>query len=134
MNTTDATEYRRLKRAGVEVSSQPTFRMNNGSETREHQVCKLLTARLVMENGWNADCEVTVQNKGEIDVVAYAPERLNYAIELETTPDQETKAAKLTKYVRSNSVIDDMELVDISDVPDAVPELEDTLRRRIGLW
>jgi len=82
MNNPERKEYTRLHRAGLDLNTQPTFETNGGSETTTHAVAKLITARLFLEEGWLADCEVTLQNGREMDVFAYNHDRLNYAMYL----------------------------------------------------
>jgi len=126
-------EYRRLKRAGIEVESPGGFEFHP-SEDYTHAVSKLIVARTVQEQGWKADCEVEIQNQGKADVVAYAPDKLNYAIEVETIPDSDVREKKLDQYVYSNDGIDDMILVNITEVPQALPDLRDYLAEEVDLW
>jgi len=134
MNNTERKEYTRLHRAGLDLSTQPTFETNSGSETTTHAVAKLITARLFLEEGWLADCEVTLPNGREMDVFAYGPDRLNYAVELEQNPREGIKNEKLKHYVHTNQVVDDMLLIDISNAPTNIDELERWLADRAGVW
>jgi RecB family endonuclease NucS len=126
-------EYRRLKRAGFDVNSTPTFQFSNGSETVEHAMSKLVVAHLVQNHGWMADCEVSCPD-GEIDVLAYSEDRLNYALEVETNPATDIAETKLQKYVKGNSVVDDVVIIDISDVPDTFSFLEGYVDQKVHLW
>jgi len=127
------TEYRRLKRAGFDVNSTPTFAFNDGSETPKHAVSKLFTAMCVQSSHWDTDIEVSCE-RGGVDVIAYAEDRLNYAIELENNPKPQVRETKLAKYVYSNNVIDDLILVDITDAPTEMNQLMEFLRGQLDLW
>jgi len=133
MNAKQISEYRRLKDAGFDVNSTPTFAFNSGSESIEHALSKLVVAHLVQNHGWHADCEVSCTN-GEIDVLAYSPDRLNYALEIETNPSEQTVQDKLHRYVYENDVIDDVVIIDISDVPDTFSWLEGYVDQKVDLW
>jgi hypothetical protein len=134
MNNPERKEYTRLHRAGLDLNTQPTFETNGGSETTTHAVAKLITARLFLEEGWLADCEVTLQNGREMDVFAYNHDRLNYAIELENNPRDGIKREKLKHYVDTNTVVDDMLLLDITNAPTDIDDLERWLADRAGVW
>jgi len=133
MNNQHRKEYRRIKREGFDLNSTPTFEFSNGNESIDHALSKLVVAHLVQKHGWKADCEVPCEH-GEIDVLAYAPDRQNYALEIETNPDEETTQDKLKRYVYSNDVIDDVVIIDISDVPDTFSFMEGFIDQRVSLW
>jgi hypothetical protein len=133
MNTDYIPEYRRLKNAGWDVSKKPAVRFNAGgsAETVGHIVAKTLTAKLCLENGYMIDTEVEHPNYGEIDVLCYHPERLNWAIELETEPDEETKQDKIERYVYGTEPINDLCLVDVSSLPAHCLDMRDRLLTKL---
>jgi len=87
-----------------------------------------------MEHGWKADCEVTYPNGRECDVLLWAPDRLNYAVELETNPQDGIQREKLNHYVHTNNVIDEMILVDITETPNNLDDVEMWLNEELHLW
>jgi len=134
MNNAERKEYAKLHRAGLDLSTQPEFATNGGSETKLHQVAKLLTARLFLDKGWLADCEVTLPNGREMDVFGYGPDRMNYCVELEMNPQDGIQSEKLKHLVHTNQVVDDMVLIDITDAPTDINKLERWLGDKAGLW
>jgi hypothetical protein len=129
MNTDYIPEYRRLKDAGWQVDKTPAVRFNAGgsAETVGHIVAKTLTAKVCLQNGYMIDTEVEHPNYGEIDVLAYAPQKLNFAVELETEPDEETIQDKIDRYVHGTEPIDDCCVVDVSSLPAHCLDMRDRL-------
>jgi len=129
MNKTFIPEYRRLKHAGWDVSKQPAVRFNafGESETIGHIVSKTLVAKVCLNHGYMIDTEVQHSDFGEIDVVAYAPDRINWALELETTIQDDVIQDKLERYVYSTDAIEDMQVLDVSSLPAHHTEMRDTI-------
>lgn len=127
-------EYRDLKRAGWDVSKSPSINLNGGSESVAHLVAKTVTAKVLQDNGWQTDTEVTHDEHGEIDVLAYAPHKLTYAVELENDITEETKQDKLERYVESNVVIDDMQIIEVGELPANVLDMRDRIISELGFY
>jgi sporulation protein YlmC with PRC-barrel domain len=93
--------------------------MNAGgeSETIPHYTLKSLMAFVAARDyGYMTDLEVNVPH-GEIDCLLWGhPNRLTYACEIETSPTAEIKQEKLEKYVNAISAIDDMILINPSNI------------------
>lgn len=133
MDNATLKEYRRLKRAGFDVSKHPTFQFNAGSETIKHAFGKLVTAYVGLDEGWHADCEVAGP-QGEIDVLWYAPDRLTLAIEIETDPTDDVIAEKRARYVKGNDVIDDLHPLTANELPANVYDMRDHVRSQLNLF
>lgn len=127
-------EYRVLKRSGWDVSKTPAIRFNGGSESLGHVVAKTVSAKLYQEHGWQTDTEVSHDEYGEIDVLAYAPDKLTYAVELENDITEDTKQDKLQRYVESNVVIDDMQIIEVGELPANVLDMRDRLMTQLALY
>ena len=134
MDTEYIPVYRRIKRAGWQLHKEPAVRFNasGASETVGHIVSKTLVAKLCLQNGWMVDTEVEHAEYGEIDVLAYAPDRLNWAIELETDPTEATRQDKLERYVYSTEPINDLCVVDVSILPAHALEMRNRLIDELG--
>jgi hypothetical protein len=125
-------EYRELKDHAVEVHKHNQIKFNSGSETIPHVVGKALVGHIGRVNGYRVSSEVSVPD-GEIDVVLWGhDERLSYAVELETSPTQDTIDSKLERYVHSTP-LDDMILINLSDMPVDAIHAVDFLREELGL-
>jgi hypothetical protein len=57
------------------------------------------------------------------------PERLTYAVEIEHSPTEEVKTDKLQRYVKSNSVIDDMLLINANEIPTDMHEARNHIQK-----
>jgi hypothetical protein len=111
-------QYRRLQRVGWDVDKENNVAFNSGSESLTHRVAKTIVAHVGLDMGYCVDSEVTHGEHGEIDVLLWNhPERLTYAVEIEHNPTPEVKQDKLSRYVTSNSEIDDMILLNANDIP-----------------
>jgi len=127
-------EYRALKNNGWNVQKENQVRFNSGSESNPHYLAKCLAARVGHIEGYSVASEVVHPDHGEIDVLLWNhPERLTYAVETETSPTDEIIADKLERYVHSNPVIDDLLLVNVSDLPVDRIAAEEWIRGELGL-
>lgn len=133
MNNPERKEYRKLKTAGFDVNTRPTFTFNAGSHSIKHAFGKLVTAHVGLEEDWRADCEVEGP-QGEIDVLWYSPDKLNLALELETNVEEDNVNEKLEKYVYSNDVVDDMHIIEVNDLPAHVFDMKDRIRTELNLY
>lgn len=97
------TEYshrRELQDAGLTVTKADALHYNHGSETFKHELGKLAAARVLKENNYRICSEVETPDGNEIDVLGYATEDKDcIAVELETSPTDETESVNLEKYV-----------------------------------
>lgn len=128
-------DLRELQNAGVEVTGDNTIKFNAGgsSETVKHIVAKTLVTKLGLVNGYLVDTECQVKH-GEIDVLLHShPDRLTLAVEVETSPTEETKQDKLSRYVHQQPAIDDMILVNVTDMPMDMLEALDYVSNQTGL-
>jgi len=132
MNQPATKEYRRLKRAGFDLDTSPTFAFNSGSETIKHAFGKLITAYVGLDEGWRADCEVEC-SQGEVDVLWYAPDRLNLVIELESDKTDEVIADKRARYVDPYECIDDLHAIEVTELPPNVYDMRDRIRTKLNL-
>jgi len=135
MNKEYIQEYRRLKQAGLGVSRQPAIRFNAGgeSETVGHFVAKAIAGKVCLQNGYQIDTEVAGPT-GEIDLLAYAPDRITYAIELETDPDSDSKQQYRTQYVDPYEPIQDIQLIDVGSLPAHALDMRDRIVTELGFY
>lgn len=125
-------QFHELDNSGVKVSKVNQIEFNSGSETNIHLVCKALAAKLMLQEEYCISSEVEVPN-GEIDLLAWGhPEKLSYAIEFEHSPTEEVKASKLERYI-TQTPIDDMLLLNLNECPMNILEIEDWLRKELGI-
>jgi len=131
-------EYRRLKDSGVAVRKSNSIRFNAGgeSETIKHLVGKTLAGMVALRNGYRVDSEVPVKTpngEGEIDVLAWGnPDRLTYAIEVETSPGPGIRKEKQELYVDPTEV-DDIQLINASNLPVNMLHAADKIATILGL-
>lgn len=125
--------YRSLKDAGIDVSKHNEIRFNSGSETVKHAVGKLLVGYVGQINGYwvSSECEC---NLGEVDVVLFGhPERMTYAVELETGWDDTTLYDKQERYVHQNEPIDDLIAIEVNEIPVDMIEAAEYVADCLGL-
>lgn len=134
MDNATVKEYREIKRAGWNVEKTPQIAMNDGSETPAHLHAKTAVAYVARDYGYQVSTEVGHDQYGEIDVLAYHPDRINWAIEVETDPDKESIQDKLERYVESNDVIDDMQVITVGELPANLLDLHDRIRTELGFF
>jgi len=141
MNQPELKEYRKLKRAGYNVNTDPTFTFNAGGsgETIQHCFGKLITAYVGLNNGYRADCEVTRETShgtthGEIDVLLYAPDRINRAVEIETNISEDIVADKLSRYVADSPVVDELHVIETKSLGSNVFDMRDTICSELGFY
>jgi len=121
MNKDELRLVNTLQRHGVAITTTNEIRLNSGSESPEHLVAKALVAHIAAQEGWRVSSEVDVPN-GEIDVVLHkTPHERVWAIELETDPTTEGNNSKLQRYVRDQIGIDEIAIIDVSDMPVEIP-------------
>jgi len=137
MNNKYIPEYRKLKDSGWQVSKHPAVRFNASgeSETIGHFVSKAIAAKLCLQNGYMIDTEVVSEHGyGEIDLICYSPDRITMAVELETNPDEDTKQDKLERYVKSNNVIEDMQMIAVDELPNHLLDMRDRIITELGFY
>lgn len=118
MNSRQWEAYRQLERAGVTLERPNSIRWNAGgeSETIKHIVGKVLVGTVGLRNDYRVNSEVEVED-GEIDVLLFGnPDRLTYAVELETSPTDETIRSKIERYVTPYP-IQDIQVLNLNDMP-----------------
>jgi hypothetical protein len=114
---------RELQTAGWDASKENSIEFNSGSETLVHRIGKTIAAHIGLEYGYNVCSEVAHPSQGEIDLLLWGnPERLTYAVEIEHSPTEEIKQDKLQRYVQSNSVIDDMIVINANKIAEDYTE------------
>lgn len=133
MNGPQTKEYRRLKRAGFDLDTHPTFAFNGGSESIKHAFAKLVSAYVGLQNEWCVDCEVSCPN-GTMDVVWYAPDKLNLVIEVESDATDDIIADKRAQYVRPFDCIDDLHWIEVTDLHPNVFDMRDSIITELGLF
>jgi len=131
MNKDNWQEYRELHNNGWNVNKTNQIRPNSGSETVKHLVAKALVAHAGLQAGYKVDSEVSHSHRGEIDILLYGlSQRLTLAVEVETSPTDETVQDKVDRYV-NNTPIDDLVLVNVTELPtdmlDAYGEIKEVL-------
>jgi hypothetical protein len=125
-------EYRELKDHAVEVSDSNQIEFNSGSETIPHVIGKALVGHIARHHGYRVSSEVVVPN-GEIDIILWGNEdRLSYAVELETSPNEETKQDKLERYVKETP-LDDMILLNLNEMPINPLEAAKWIQEELGV-
>lgn len=125
--------YRELQNAKVDVSKHNQIKPNSGSETFPHLVAKAAVMHLGLANGYWVASEVEVPH-GQVDCLLWGnPERLTLAVEVETSPTEETKQDKLSRYVHQQPAIDDMILVNVTQMPMHMLEALDYVSNQTGL-
>lgn len=124
-------EFQDLKATGLELESENSIKFNSGSETIIHAASKAIAGRILIDNGYRVNSEVEC-DRGEIDLVCWSDERLNYAVEFEHDVLQETKKDKLQRYVRETG-LDDMILIDLNTCSTDIIQLSDQIRQELGL-
>jgi len=140
MNQSELKEYRKLKRAGYDVNKSPTFSFNAGAgETLIHCFGKLITAHVGLDNGYRADCEVAVESghgtmHGEIDVLLYSPDRINRVVEVESNISEDVVADKRARYVDASPVVDEMHIIEATDLPANVYDMRDAIYTALGVY
>jgi proteasome lid subunit RPN8/RPN11 len=135
MNKQQYQALRELQNANVKATKENTIKFNAGgsSETIKHIVGKTLVARIALVNGYQIDTEVAVPH-GEIDVLIHShPNRLSYAVELETGLTEETKQDKTQRYVHSVGPIDDIIPIEVNDIPVDMIEAAEHIADKMGL-
>jgi hypothetical protein len=126
-------EYRELKKSGVQVRPQNQIRPNPGSETAIHAFAKMAVARIGQTAGYNVDSETEVDCGGRIDVLLWGhPERMSYAVEIEHSPTEAVMQDKLETYVLTTA-IDELVMINANELPQNVLEMEEQIRTELGL-
>jgi len=133
MNKAELKLYNNLRREKVKVQKHNQVRLNAGSETIKHCVAKVIVARIAADNEWRVSSEVTVP-EGEIDILLHqtSQERV-WAIELETSPTTEVRRSKLERYVKNQPEIDDIAIINISNLPVELPYAEQYIREELPI-
>jgi len=131
MRHEDRQEYALLKKHNINVQKTNQTRFNSGSETLKHRIAKTVVAHVGLQRGYNVASEVEVPG-GEIDVLLWTgKDRLNYAVECETSPTAKTLKDKQKRYVRGP--VDDMLTVNVSELPVDYLEAQAYVQKELGL-
>jgi len=112
-------QRKQLQSDGRDVNLEQSIKSNDGfvNETELHLIAKIFSAKHLSSLGYRINTEVTHEDgHAEIDLIAYGhAERLTYAVEIETNPDDDVLESKRQKYLTEN--IDDMLTVDCRGMP-----------------
>jgi hypothetical protein len=133
MNKAELELANTLKRHEVYVQNHNQVRLNSGSETAKHVVAKALVAQIASEQSWRVSSEVSVPD-GDIDVLLHkTPQERVWAVELETNPTKEVTQSKLNRYVTQTTGIDDIVIINISQMPIEIPHAKQYLQEELPL-
>ena len=133
MNKAELELANTLKRHEVYVQNHNQIRLNSGSETAKHVVAKALVAQIASEQSWRVSSEVSVPD-GDIDILLHkTPQERVWAVELETSPTKEVKQSKLNRYVKQTTGIDDIVIINISQMPVEIPHAKRYLEEELPL-
>jgi len=133
MNKAELELANTLKRHEVYVQNHNQIRLNSGSETAKHVVAKALVAQIASEQLWRVSSEVSVPD-GDIDILLHkTPQERVWAVELETSPTEEVKQSKLNRYVKQTTGIDDIVIINISEMPVEIPHAKLYLEEELPL-
>jgi len=125
-------EYRELKDYSVEVETWNHTEHNSGSETIPHAVAKHLVGVVGVRNGYRVSSEVSVP-EGDIDVCLWGhPDRLTYAVEVETGLTQDVKESKIDRYVKQTP-IDDIIFIEATSLSMDMVEAASEIAEELGL-
>jgi len=112
-------QRKQLQSDGWDVNLEQSIKSNDGfvHETELHLIAKVFSAKHLSSLGYRINSEVVHEDgHAEIDLIAYAhAERLTYAVEIETNPDDDVLESKREKYLTES--IDDMLVVDCRGMP-----------------
>jgi len=133
MNKAELELANTLKRHEVYVQNHNQIRLNSGSETAKHVVAKALVAQIASEQSWRVSSEVSVPD-GDIDILLHkTPQERVWAVELETNPTEEVTQSKLNRYVKQTTGIDDIVIINISEMPVEIPHAKQYLQEELPL-
>lgn len=131
MNKKNYEVYNDLRRQGVELQKHNQIRGNGGSESARHIVAKSLAFHAATQSGWRVSSEVSVEH-GEVDLVLFQDRETRvWAVEVETSPTTEVKQDKLDRYVKQQPGIDDMVLINVSEMPENVLDAYGYIKEQI---
>ena len=127
------TAYQTLSRHGLDFESFNYISPNSGSETAMHITAKALVCHVGINNDYWVASEVETPH-GEIDALLWGhPDRLTYAVEVETSPTEEVKQDKLERYVYKQDGIDDMVLINLNTMPIDMIQATEYVAHELGL-
>jgi len=136
MSNASYREFRKLRNDGWLVGDESVVRWNAGgeSESLKHMTVKQLAATACLRNGYSIDTEVAHEEteRGEIDVLGYSADRLNWAIEVETCAYEDILNEKYEKYVEESHSIDEMQVIELETLPDDIEAIYEAVRRQLG--
>lgn len=131
MESDEIQAYRDLKDSGVSLQKRNQIRFNSGSESVDHLIAKAIVGYIGHKNDYRVSSEVEVPN-GEIDIVLWGhKERLSYAVEVETNPEDQTIQDKLETYIYQTN-IDDMIVIN-PEIVGNVEQITQTIKTELGL-
>jgi hypothetical protein len=114
-------DYKReqwLSAHGWDVETK--IQSNAGSETVRHFVCKALVVYYLRQQGLRVTTEAAHGDRGTVDVLCHGPEDgAPYAVEVETSPKEETIREKHDKYIQ-NSPLREMFVLNVSEMPENI--------------
>ena len=108
-----------LKENGWVVNQEDAIRFNSGNETLAHVFVKTVTAKVLKDQGYRVDTEVTMPD-GEVDVLGYSEQDM-IVVECESNPDSNTFSSKLNRYVHDQPPRE-MFWIDVDAVPGNIGE------------
>lgn len=131
MNKKAYEQYNDLRREGVELQKHNQIRGNGGSETARHLVAKAFAFHAATNAGWRVSSEVETEH-GEIDLVLHKDRDTRvWAVEVETSPTREVAKDKLNRYVKQQPGIDDMVLINVTEMPENIMKAYHYVNRQI---
>jgi len=131
MNKKQLEVYNDLRREGVALQKHNQIRGNGGAETARHLAAKTFAFHAATNAGWRVSSEVEVP-QGEIDLVLFKDRETRvWAVEVETSPTEEVAQDKLERYVKQQPGIDDMVLINVTNMPETIMESYFYIERQI---
>jgi hypothetical protein len=137
MDRTQYTDYRTLQDSGVKLSKQNQIQPNAGSETIKHLVAKTLVGYIGLVNGYKVDSEVEIvkhsETIGEVDCLLWGhPKRLTTAVEVETSPEENTMQDKKMRYI-DGTAIQEIQVINVTELPLDMIEGAEQIGDELGL-
>ena len=115
-------QLKELKDNGWIVNQSDAIYFNEGSERLDHLHAKTVTAKVLKDQGYRVDTEVTMPD-GEVDVLGYSEQDM-IVVECESNPDSNTFSSKLNRYVHDQPPRE-MFWIDVDAVPGNIGEAYD---------
>jgi hypothetical protein len=110
-------QLRDLQRNGVDAQSYSHIQFNSGSETSQHLICKAFASYWLDQAGWVVNGEVTVEGRGEVDILAWGRQGyMSYCVEVETSPPEDVAQRYLEQYIHGTP-IDELVVLNCNAMP-----------------